>query len=295
MRKWKIAFMSSLGYAEMAPEKVINSLASCGYEAIEWTLSHYNPRNHTPTQNKRLVEMTRNAGLEVSEFVAQIDVICLNEAERRDRIALGLECLQAAAECGVSTLNFFSGPATWVPTAPVVNRDISLGAAWDMVYAAFDQFVPAAQKAGVFIALEGVWGQLCHDFYSTSLLVNHYHNPHLGVNLDPSHDILVGNLDSGYIARQWGAERIRHVHLKDAIGVPRAGWFLFPLLGEGLVPWTDFFKALDDMGYSRYCSVEFESFDYHDRVLHGNTEEAARISRAHIRELLRPVYNGMGI
>jgi sugar phosphate isomerase/epimerase len=80
------------------------------------------------------------------------------------------------------------------------------------------------------------------------------------------------------------------VHLKDAVGVPRNGWFVFPLLGEGLVPWAEFFQALDGIGYRRYCSVEFESFTYHDRVLHGNTEEAARISRAQINELLKPVY-----
>ncbi len=295
MRKWKLAFMSSLGYAEMAPEKVVNSLASCGYEAIEWTLSHFDPRTHTPAQNKRLVEITQNAGLEVSEFVVQTDVVCLDEAERRDRIAFGLECLAAASECGVSTLNFFTGPAPWVPTAPVVNRDISMGAAWDMVYDAYDQFVSAAESAGVLIALEGVWGHLCHDFYSSSQLINHYNSPHFGVNLDPSHDVLVGNWDSGWIARQWGVQRIHHVHLKDAVGVPRAGWFIFPMLGEGLVPWAEFFKALDEMGYARYCSVEFESFDYHDRVLHGNTEEAARLSRMQINELLRPVYQGMGL
>ena len=61
------------------------------------------------------------------------------------------------------------------------------------------------------------------------------------------------------------------------------------------LPKDNAFKALDEMGYARYCSVEFESFYYHDRVLHGNTEEAARISRAQIRELLCPVYDGMGL
>jgi sugar phosphate isomerase/epimerase len=293
MRKWKVAFMSSLGYATMAPEKVVRSLASCGYEAVEWTLSHFNPREHTPAQNRRLVEITHDAGMDVSEVVVQVDVVSLNEAERRDRIDLCLECIAAAVACGVSTLNFFTGPAPWVPTAPVVNRDISLGAAWDMIYDAYDQFVAAAEESGVYLALEGVWGHVCHDFYSSSRLIEHYNSAYLGVNLDPSHDILVGNRDSGYIARQWGVDRIRHVHLKDAVDVTQPGWF--PMLGEGLVPWTDFFKALDEMEYPRYCSVEFEAFDYHDRVLRGNTEEAARVSRMQIRELLRPVYEGMGL
>ena len=56
------------------------------------------------------------------------------------------------------------------------------------------------------------------------------------------------------------------------------GEFLFPLIGEGLVPWEAFFQTLDDIGYNGCCSVEFESFAYHNLVLKGNTEEAARRS-----------------
>ena len=38
MRKWKLAFMASLGYARMTPQEVVASLAGLGYEAVEWTL-----------------------------------------------------------------------------------------------------------------------------------------------------------------------------------------------------------------------------------------------------------------
>jgi len=287
MNEFKLGFMASLGYGRMPPQQVVASLSGLGYDAVEWTLQHFNPRKQSESALQDLVAITHESGLEISEVVVQQDVVCLDEAQRKDRIDLCLESIEAAAACGISTLNFFTGPAPWNPQAPTVGQEISLGAAWDMIWDAFDRFVVAAEKHHVRIAVEGVWGMVCHDFYTTLYLIEHYKSPYLGVNLDPSQDILVGNLDSGWIAKQWGSDRIHHVHLKDAVGVPRDGEFVFPMLGEGRVPWTGFFDALDEMGYKGYCSVEFESFAYHDRVLKGNTEEAARLSIEQVRQLLK--------
>ena len=286
MKTWKLAFLASLGYAQMAPQQVVASLARLGYDAVEWTMRHFNPRTHSLSELKRLVAVTREGGLEISEVVVQQDLVCLDGEAREDRIALCLESIQAAAACGISTLNFFTGPALWDPNAPQVGQDIRLGDAWAQIWEAFDRIVPAAEENRVRIAVEGVWGMVCHDYYSTLKLIEHYDSAYLGVNLDPSHDILVGNLDSGWIAKEWGVERIHHVHLKDAVGVPRPGEFLFPMLGEGQVPWKDFFASLEALGYQGCCSVEFESFAYYSRVLKGDAEEAARLSIEQVRQLL---------
>ena len=58
MRKWKTAFQTSLGYAEMKPGDVIKSLQGLGYEGIEWTTSHFNP-DKPLGELKQLVEQTR--------------------------------------------------------------------------------------------------------------------------------------------------------------------------------------------------------------------------------------------
>ena len=100
---------------------------------------------------------------------------------------------------------------------------------------------------------------------------------YLGVNFDPSHDILYGNLDMGWIIRQWD-KKIKHIHLKDAVGIPEEGKFIFPLLGEGNVNWQEFFKALNEIDYQGFMSVEFESFKYYDRVLKSDSVKAAELS-----------------
>ena len=213
MKQWKLEFMASLSYATMQPHQVVSSLAEIGYEAVGWTLAHFNPRTHTSDQLLELVELTRKGGLEVGEIVVQQDYITLDDALRKDRIKLSIECIEAAASCGLPVLNFFSGPAPWDPAAPIIGKDITEGAAWDMLLRAYDQVLAAAEKHQVRIGVEGVWGMLCHDYYTTRLLVDHFKSPWLGVKFDPSHDILSGNLDIPWITRQWGLDHIHHVHL----------------------------------------------------------------------------------
>ena len=111
------------------------------------------------------------------------------------------------------------------------------------------------------------------------------------INLDPSHGILYGNLDIGWVVKQWGS-RIAHVHLKDAIGDrPEIGKFIFPLLGEGRVDWYAFFSALEEIDYAGYCSVEFESDTYYRRVLKRDPEAAARLSLQLVNALLERLHH----
>jgi len=281
----RIGFMASLGFAAMAPGEALGHLKALGYGAVEWTPAHFNPRTKTAAELGQLVEQTREAGLAVSEVVIQQDYVTLDDDARRDRIAYTLETIEACAAAGVDTVNLFTGPAPWDPAAPVVGRDLAAGTAWAMVHEAFAEVVPVLARCGVYGAVEGVWGHLCNDYYTTRPLIDHFDSPWLGVNFDPSHDVLKGNLDTAWLVRAWGKDRIRHVHLKDAAGVQSEGLFLFPLIGEGRVDWPGMLTALREIGYEGWLSVEFESFAYHAQVLRGDTVEAARRTMADLRAL----------
>jgi len=279
----RIGFLAALDFAKWEPEKVISVLSNLGYSAVGWTLSHFNPRTKTKKQLQELVEITHRSGMEISEIIVQQDFVNLDETVRKDRLKLVKESIEICSELGVGPVNLFTGPAPWNAKAPVIGKNIKEGEAWDFVFSAFDEIVPYAEKHRVEVAVEGVWGMLCHDYYSTRPLIEHYDSEYLGVNLDPSHGILYGNLDVGWIVKQWG-KKIKHVHLKDCVGVRDN--FLFPILGEGLVDWSDFFSALKAIGYQGFCSVEFESFAYYRNVLKRNPEEAAQVSMNAIKRLL---------
>jgi len=283
----RLGFLASLGFAAMPPERVVAMLRELGYAAVEWTPAHFNPRTKSPAELRRLVEITHGGGLEVSEVIIQQDYVCLDEKVREDRIAYTLETIQACGEAGIGIVNLFTGPAPWDPSAPKIPGQISEGAAWDMVIDAFDRIVPVLERNKVSGAVENVFGHVCNDYYTARPLIDRYNSPWLGVNLDVSHDTLKGLFDSGWIARQWGAGRIKHCHLKDAVGLPEMGKFLFPMLGEGRVDWRGLFTALAEIGYQGFLSVEYESFAYHERVLKGDTIEAARLSMMQARALLK--------
>lgn len=283
MRLWKTAFLAGLDYAGRKAEDVIASLHGVGYEGIEWTLAHFSPDGPLSAA-REVVERTRDAGMEVSRIMAHEDLVSLNDAARRALIDRTVRAIHLAGQCGVATVGTMTGPAPWDPSAPKIGRDISESAAWDQVFEAYEAFGEAGRQAGVIITSEGVFGMVAHDFYSHRFMMDRLDPQVHKVNLDPSHGILYGNEDVGWVVRQWG-ERIGHVHLKDAVGEPVMGKFVFPLLGEGRVNWTAFFGALDEIGYAGYCSVEFESFNYYRQALRNDPEAAARLSMEQIRAL----------
>ena len=282
----RFAFMARLDFATWAPERVVAALRELGYGGVSWMRQHFHPRTHSAAQLRALMQVTADGGLAVTEVVVQQDLVCLDEAVRRDRIVLVGEYIEAAAEVGRPLLNVFTGPAPWDPQAPRIPRDVSEGSAWDMVHEAYAHFVPLAEAKGVTLILEPVFGHLAHDYYTAMELLRRFPSPALAINFDPSHLHLYRN-DIPWVIRQWGS-RIRHVHMKDAVGVPGMPGqeFLFPLLGEGSIEWPGVIRALDAVGYRGFYTVEFESFTFYRQVLRNDPVAAARLSMEALRKLI---------
>ena len=280
----KYGFMAALDFASWEPAKVVECLAGLGYQAVEWPLARFDPRSKGRDELRALVETTQRGGLEVSEIVVQQDLVCWGGV-RRERLEVLKACIEGAAAAGVHCINLFSGPAPWLPDALRIPQDISEGEAWGLVLSAFEEFLPLAEREKVYLAVEAVFGHLCHDYYTTAELVRSFHSEYLAINMDPSHYQLYGN-DLPWVVGKWG-QRIRHVHLKDVVGRPGRPMqeFIFPLLGEGTIDWDAFVKALDEVGYDGYLSVEFESFAYYRKVLGGDPAMAAELSMAQIRRI----------
>lgn len=282
----KVAFMASLGFRNWEPERVVGTLKELGYQGVEWTLAHFNPRTKSPSELQRLVDVAAEAGLEVSEVVVQQDFVTRDERARRSRIDLVKDCIRAAGDTGVPALNLFTGPAPWDPSAPQVGRDLPEGQAWAYVQSAFAEILPLAMEHEVYLAVEAVFGHTCREFYTLHFLLDAFPSPFLAVNMDPSHYALYGN-DVPWVVEQL-ADKIVHVHLKDVVGKPGGlpgETFQFPLLGEGTIDWEAFFAALDRIGYQGYCSIEFEAFRYAHLVLQDDPVRAAALGMEQWRAL----------
>jgi len=286
-RGWKVGFTASLDFCSWKPERVVEALSKIGYGGVEWTLSHFNPETKSIEELETLVKTTRDHGLEISEIVVQQDLVEPDEKVRRERIDMVKRCIKAAGEAGVDTLNLFTGPSPSDPNSPKILRSIQEGEAWSMVLGAFDELVEEAERYGVYLAVEAVFGHLCHDYYTLKELLDNIDSEYLGVNMDPSHYALYRN-DVSWVVKRLG-DKIKHVHMKDVVGRPgiHGEDFIFPLLGEGVVDWKGFLEALRSIGYEGFLSVEFESFEYYAKILGKDPVKAAKISMEQLKQLVK--------
>lgn len=282
---WKVGYMPTYSYEKMTVEEICEDLKTIGYDAVEWTQYFADPDTHSDEQLRSLVEIPTSFGLEVSEVVVQKDLVVLDEMLWKKNLELIKNCIRRYSEAGMHTINLFTGPIPWVEWPLRIGKDLSEGVAWDMLLRAFDEIVPLAEEYQMNLAMENVWCMLCHDIYSMKYLISHYQSPYLGVNYDPSHDVLAGHTDVQWLVKQWGSA-IKHVHLKDAVGLQIPGKFIFPLLGEGDVDWKAFTQGLREVNYSGVMSVEFESFGYVDKIWSGNWKMAARNAYDNLKILL---------
>ena len=283
---YKVGFMPNGNLLEMPLEECCAVLKDIGYDAIELSGEYLKNFGTAGELSAQLYKITR-AGLELSEVVVQQDYITADTSSQKKAVEITKEYVSRLSDAGVRIFNLFTGPRPWIPGRITVGDQISMGQAWDILFAAFDELVPFAEKSGVSLAVENVWGMLCHDFYTTHYLISHYNSPALGVNFDPSHDQLSGNMDMEFIIRAWGAENIKHIHMKDAAGSQERGRVLFPPLGTGLVNWDGFVRGINAIGYKGVLSVEYEADQHLSRNLCGDWIKAAKESYTALNNILR--------
>ncbi|MFQ5517541.1 MAG: sugar phosphate isomerase/epimerase family protein [Acidimicrobiia bacterium] len=253
-----ISFLANIGFETRPAAEVAETLTGLGYDTIEW------PMEHVDT----LVEPA-------CAIACQQDLVTHPEAG----LAATKLAIDRAAERGIPTVNVLTGPNLWEPGA-APRRDEE---AWQVSLHALEQACAHAEPLGVQVSLEPCWGTLAYDAATARRALEAVP---CTVTFDPSHFVMTGD-DIPSLVREWG-ERIAHVHLKDAFGLPgfEGEDFHFCLLGEGKVPWAELFSALDEVGYGGPVSVEFEAYRYLDLILGGDPVEAAQLGLHQARALI---------
>jgi len=275
-------------WEQLHGEKEIESCVTCltdiGYRYVEFKRDSFVQKD-LAAEFKLAAEITRSAGLEVSNFVILRD-LAGGDAKGIDDV---VETIEATRAAGVSLLNCcFGGMPTPIQPPPEdwwMQARPSHGPAWDRLVPALEKICDAAEKHDVFMVLEATIGAIVHDFYSTQELFRRFDHPRLCLTLDPSHFFLYRN-DIPYAIRELGS-KIKHVHVKDAIGVPGTNLDqMFPILGSGGIDWVAFFGALEEIGYGQALSGEYEQFKYMAQVLRYDPVAPAQETYQAMRALL---------
>jgi sugar phosphate isomerase/epimerase len=257
--RWPVGYIALDSVMEAwSADQVLDSLVSLGFEAVDWSFAHFDPMAQSAQQFCDLVNRTRDRGLEVPQLVIAEDLVVPDKRTWEERVRRTILAVDAAAQAGVRSVGVATGPHAWNQAAVRVGVDLPESEAWELAQLGLGQCVDHAAGTGVRIALEPIWGSLVDSGARLQRMLDSV--PGLAVTFDPSHLVLPGDDIPAWLDT-W-RERIVHVHLKDAFGVRGMEGvdFIFPVLGEGQVPWKEVLQRLSAANYGGFVSIEAESY-----------------------------------
>jgi hexulose-6-phosphate isomerase len=141
------------------------------------------------------------------------------------------------------------GGTTALLVPGVVNKDATFDQCWERSTAEVKKAIPAAEKAGVKIAIETVWNNFITTPDQLVKYVDQFDSPWVGAYFDISNMIKYGVAPADWI-RKLGKRMLKfdfkgYSNEKKWVGI-----------GEGDENWPEVLKALDEVGYSGWATAE---------------------------------------
>jgi L-ribulose-5-phosphate 3-epimerase len=136
----------------------------------------------------------------------------------------------------------------------VVKPDTTIPQAWSRSQPHIRKLLPLAKELGVVIAIEPVWNKFLLTPYDTAKYVDEFKSPWVKAYFD------VGNVVMYGFPQEWIralGKRIVKFHLKD-FKYENRQWVP---LREGSIDWKEVRKAIGEIGFSGYLTVELNGGD----------------------------------
>ncbi len=207
------------------------------------------PANLSATGRADLKSFVGNLGLTISALVGDFGIGFANPEKLDFVVSRTKEVVDLAVDLGVNVVT------THIGTVP----DDENAPAWKMMAQALPEVGTYAYNKGVFLATET--GP--ETAVVLKKLLDAIDNPGLRANYDPANLVMVVGDDpvkGVYTLKDY----IVHTHAKDGIKLPEENgnrkWKEMPL-GEGKVDFPEYLKALKDIGYNGFFTIEREVGD----------------------------------
>lgn len=166
--------------------------------------------------------------------------------------ALGVEALKVTLEdakaYGADTILLVPGR---------VNEKVSYDQCWDLSIAEIRKVLPVAEKLGVIIAIENVWNNFLLSPLEAARYIDQFNSPFVKAYFDCGNVLVIG------WPEQWIkilGKRIARIHIKEysrKIADKQGKWAGFGVaLQEGDNNWPVIVKALDEIGYHGWATIE---------------------------------------
>ncbi len=164
----------------------------------------------------------------------------------------GVEALKVTIEdakiYGADTILFVPGR---------VSEKVGYDECWDRSVAELKKVIPFAEKQGVTIAIENVWNNFLLSPLEAAHYVDQFKSPFVRAYFDCGNVLVIG------WPEQWIkilGKRIARIHIKEysrKIADKQGKWAGFGVaLQEGDNNWPVIMKALDEVGYHSWATIE---------------------------------------
>jgi len=227
-----------------------------GFTGFEIDLSEDGPVNlkSTPEDLKSFRALAEKHGLELSGLMSFLywgaNAASADPAVRAKAPALLARQIECAQQLGIDTIFAVPGAVgvDFIPGAETVRYDLAYERATEFIKAA----LPAAEEAGVTIAVENVWNKFLISPLEMRAFVDQFGSKNVGVYFD-----VANTLAFGY-PEHWIeilGSRIKRVHFKDyRRNVGTVDGFCDLLSGD--VDWPAVMSALRKTGYDGWIAAE---------------------------------------
>lgn len=272
----KFAF-STNAFKQATLEQAIDAIARAGYAGVEIMadVPHALPADMPPARRRAVRTRLADQGLAVSNInaftlFADGDTyhptwIEPDDRRVRQRIDHTLAVIDLAVDLGAATISLQPGG----PMEDDARRPEYLAKFRDGLL----QVLPAAEAAGVTLAVEPEPGLLIESAAEYLAFAAELPHPALACNCDVGHLFCVGEDPPAAIAAL--GSHVAHVHLED-IAASRVHQHL--QLGTGAVDLAAVLDALGRIGYERFVTVELYPYV-------SSAEDVARGAIAYLRKL----------
>ncbi len=232
----------SIAYAKGVMEKFV-AAKEAGFDGVQVN-SHLD--------RKEVLEASRATGLPVSSVCGALHWKYLLSDPDPEIRKQGVDALKVTIE-DAKTYN--TDAVLLVPGR--VTETVSYDECWNRTVEEIKNVLPFAEKMGVTIAIENVWNNFLLSPLEAVRYVDQFKSKRVGFFFD------VGNIVAYGWPEQWIrilGKRIVRVHIKEysrklADSQGRSAGFKVNLT-EGDVNWPAVMKALDDIGYSGWTTIE---------------------------------------
>ena len=201
-------------------------------------------RCNTSALRTKARKMIESRGLKISGFCSQLagpthlGGIGEEHADMEADIVKTEKALQLAVDIGTQVVTTHPGPIPEKTSDPV----------YQLMLRNLGRIAKAAEKCGAFFCIET--GQESAE--TLKKFLETVGSPNLKVNFDPANMVRWGTV----AAVKTLAKYIAHTHAKDINESTGKA-----TLGHGAVPWKEYLKALDEVGYKGWFAIEDETKD----------------------------------